>query len=505
MAMALFVAPTDVHALVRGDDFSGYILDDRLGKRHTIWHRIRRNARMSLPPINPRIEHAIKRYQRSPRYLQRLLARSAPYIHYVTEMLHKNGLPLDLALLPVVESGYDPFAYSAGRASGMWQFIGSTGRLYGLEINWWYDGRRDVAASTHAAIRFLHDLHGYAKGDWALALAAYNVGWLTVSKRIRRNKRNGRSTEFWDLRLPRETRNYVPRFYALAHIIHDPEKYNVKLPPIPNQPVIAFVDVGSQIDIARAADLASLSTDIMYKLNPGFNRWATPPQGPHVLIVPSAHKQPFVEAINALSEDERMKWREHKVQPGDSLSVLAGRFNTTVDEIVKLNDVKDVHHIRAHDNIIIPSAIYPATNYSQTSKSRLLRHYRQARVGKNQQKKIHIVKASESLWSIANQYDIQDYKEIARWNKISTKSILRPGQQLLLFVPTAASTASAPKDRKPVIRKIVYSVRPNDSPTLIARKFSVPLKSIMKWNDLDSNSIIHPGQEMTVYVNVTAP
>lgn len=495
--------PSDARALVRGDDFSDYILDDRLSDRHTIWYRIRRDTRMQLPKVNKWIDREIKRYQRSPRYLKRLLTRSAPYIHYVTEVLHKNGLPLDLALLPVVESGYDPFAYSAGSASGMWQFIGSTARLYGIEINWWYDGRRDVVASTQAAVRFLRDLYGYAKGDWSHALAAYNAGWAAVSRRIDRNRRHGRSVEFWHLSLPRETRDYVPRFYALAHIVNNPDKYNLSLPPIPNRRVLSFVDVGSQIDLARAADLANLPPTVLYKINPGFNRWASPPQGPHVLAVPATHESVFVEAIGALSEKERIRWHQHKVQPGDSISQLASESNTTVDEIARVNDLQDPDDIRAYTNIIIPSAIYPAANYSHSTRLRRLYAQKKARARPGQTKHIHVVKKKDTLWSIARQYDLEDYKQIAKWNKISPKSILRPGQDLLLFLPERDKAVVSPKSRKPVIRRIVYSVRPNDSPARIARRFSVPTKSVLKWNQLSQDSVIHPGQELTLYVNVT--
>lgn len=500
LALLLIIA-APAQAMVHGDDFNAYIIDDRLPERQRIWNQIRRSSKMPLPPVNKWIEHEIKRFERSPRYLKRLLTRSAPYIHYVVHELRKADLPLHLALLPVIESGYDPFAYSAGRASGIWQFISSTARIYGLEINWWYDGRRDIATSTNAAIRFLTDLHVYAKGDWPHALAAYNTGWARVSQHIKRNKRMGRSTQFWHLGLPRETRNYVPRFYALAHIVQNPEKYNVTLPAIPNRSVLAFVDINSQIDLAHAASLAHLSPTIMYKLNPGFNRWATPPQGPHVLALPKSHHTIFTEALNALSDDERIKLKEHKILPGESLSVLAHRYSATVDDIVRLNNLDNKNHIRADSHIIIPSAIYPAANYSYTSQARLSKSIARAKPTKDTYKKIHVVKASESLWSIAKRYGIKNYKDIAILNKISPKSVLRPGQELLLFVPKN-SQKNISSDRKPIIRKILYTIRRNDSLSKIAKKFSVSTKSLVEWNNLDENKIIRPGQQLVLYVDV---
>ena len=498
LTSALLTAPSS-RAMVSGNDFNAYIVENNIAERHTIWEQMRRGKRMSLPPVNQWIEQNIKRYQRSPRYLKRLLTRGAPYMHFVVNTLHKNNMPLDLALLPVIESGYDPFAYSSRQASGLWQFISSTAKLYGLEENWWYDGRRDFVAATNGAVKLLSNLHGYAGGEWSHALAGYNAGWTTVSRRIRRNERLARKTDFWHLNLPRETRNYLLRFYALAHIIRDPEKYNISLPLIPNSRVLSFVDAGSQIDLFQAAVLAHLSPSIMHSLNAGYKRWTTPPQGPHTLVLPASHERIFREALSALSEEERVRLKEHKIRSGDSLSAIAGRFNTTVGHLVKINNLKSAHQIRADANILVPAAIYPGTNYS-------VRPVLSAPNIKSQsgyRKYIHIVQKSESLWSIAQKYDIDDYKSIAKLNKISYNPTLHPGQEIMLLLPDKQAIQHSAKNvRKPMIRKIVYTVRPNDSPAKIAKNFSVPLRSVLEWNQLKQQSIIHPGQKLTLHVDV---
>ncbi|MGH8128034.1 MAG: transglycosylase SLT domain-containing protein, partial [Gammaproteobacteria bacterium] len=202
-----------------------------------LWAMLRKN--FSLPDGNEhRVEVQLAWYRNHPGYMVRTATRAQPYLYYIVQQLKKRHMPLDLALLPVVESAYDPFAYSYGRAAGLWQFIPSTGRLYGLHQNWWYDGRRDIVGSTNAALDYLQSLHD--KFDsWLLALAAYNSGGGTVEAAIRYNKRHGRATDFWHLNLPLQTRNYVPRLLAVRDLILDSSKYGITLPTIPDSPYLA--------------------------------------------------------------------------------------------------------------------------------------------------------------------------------------------------------------------------------------------------------------------------
>ncbi|MEJ2382242.1 MAG: transglycosylase SLT domain-containing protein [Gammaproteobacteria bacterium] len=258
----------------------------------TVWQRLRRGFR--LPDYdNPRVRTQLQWYANHQEYLKRVMDRAEPFLYMITQQVEKRGMPSEIALLPVVESAFQPFAYSHGRAAGIWQFIPSTGRLYGLKQNWWYDGRRDVVASTDAALDYLDKLDKQFNGDWLLALAAYNSGEGTVASAVARNRRRHIPTDFWSLRLPQETESYAPKLLAIAAIIKNPQKYGIQLKPIPNKPQVALVDVGSQIDLALAADMAGISIEEMYRLNPGFNRWATDPRGPYRLLVPVDKKERF--------------------------------------------------------------------------------------------------------------------------------------------------------------------------------------------------------------------
>jgi membrane-bound lytic murein transglycosylase D len=235
-------------------------------------------------------------------YWLRVSERATPYLHLIVEAIDERGLPQELALLPVVESGFQPFAYSHGRAAGIWQFIPATGRHYGLKQNWWYDGRRDVTAATEAALDYLTYLNEMFDGDWLLALAAYNAGEGTVSRAIKRNRQAGRATDYWSLDLPRETMHYVPRLLAVSEIVAHPERHDIALTPISNEPAVAVVDLEHQVDLALAAELAEIDIETLYALNPGFNRWATAPEGPHRL---------------------KPACRRHRVTPGCAGSAIA--------------------------------------------------------------------------------------------------------------------------------------------------------------------------------------
>ena len=252
-----------------------------------LWEAMRRN--FGLPGRNDaRVRAQRDWYARHPEYMRRVSQRAGRYAAHILQEVEQRDMPAEIALLPIVESAYDPFAYSHGRAAGLWQFIPATGKRYGLKQDWWYDGRRDLVESTRAALDYLEYLHKRFHGDWLLALAAYNSGEGTVIRAIRRNRRKGKPVSFWDLDLPRETRAYVPKLIALKQLVNSPEKYGVKLEQVDIEPPFEMIDTGGQIDLAIAADLAGIDLDELYRFNPGFNQWATPPKGPHRLLIPSA-------------------------------------------------------------------------------------------------------------------------------------------------------------------------------------------------------------------------
>ncbi len=464
----------------------------------TIWQRLRLGFEMDWQIEQPRLDSEFNWFQRNPAYMARVSERSKRYIYHVTKKLEARGLPLELALLPIVESAYDPFAYSHGRASGMWQFIPSTGRIYKLDQDWWYDGRRDVVASTDAAIHYLETLANYYDGDWLLALAAYNSGQGNVNKAIRKNKKRGKDTDFWSLDLPKETRAYVPKLLALAKIVSHPRRYNIQLHTVPNAPYFAEVDTHSQIDLAQAATMAGISIDELYRLNPGFNRWATSPNGPHRLLVPMENEALFTDEIKQLPPTQRMHWQRYTVKTGDSLLLLAKRFNTGADTIKQINNIRG-NMIKAGQPLMIPMASENGQHYSLSADQRLQSIHKNRTGGSNSQQLFHRVKNGESLWTISRQYKVTVSK-LAHWNGIAPKDTLQPGQKLSVW--TKEPKSSFPGKRAAVTKKIRYNVRNGDSLARIADKFNVRVKDIVKWNQVNMAKYIQPGQKLTLYINI---
>jgi len=466
-----------------------------------LWPRLR--AGFALPEANhERVQTYLNWYQRNPHYVERVMDRGQRYLHYISVELEARDMPLELALLPIVESAFDPFAYSHGRASGMWQFIPGTARQYGLRQNWWYDGRRDPVASTEAALNYLEYLHQLFDEDWLLALAAYNSGQGTVSRAIRRNSERGRPTDFWSLRLPRETRAYVPQLLAISRVVADPEAQGLSLAPIPDQPYFAQVDVGSQIDLAQAAELARMDLDELYMLNAGYNRWATDPEGPHRLLIPQEKVDLFTESLEALPEQERIGWQHYQVKPGDSLNKLARRFNTSVKSIQSLNQLSG-SLIRAGQPLLIPTASKAAEHYSHSSEQRRSRTQNQANGGDGRTKISYQVRAGDSFWTIAKRHGTS-VGALTNWNGMAPGDTIKPGQTLVIWTqPKTETLAQDRLENRSLVRKVSYRVRRGDSLARIANKFNLSVKDIVDWNQVSTSSYIHPGQSLTLFVDIT--
>src|SRR5690606_28743990 len=289
---------------------------------------------------DPSIDKEQSWFARHAAYLDRTFKRGERYLYHIVNEIEARDMPMELALLPVVESAFDPVAYSRARASGLWQFIPATGRRYGLKQNWYYDGRRDVIAATRAALDYLQFLHDEFEGDWLLAVAAYNCGEMNVARAIQRNRASGKPTDFFSLKLPRETRAYVPKLLAMRRIVADPAAHGLEFAPIPNEAYFAKVDVGGQIDLNVAAELAGLPKEELIALNPAFNHWVTDPDGPHHLLVPTTHAARFAEAVAALPPEERVRVVYHRVRPGDTLSAIASKYGVSVDALRATNKLR---------------------------------------------------------------------------------------------------------------------------------------------------------------------
>ncbi|GAA5316592.1 MAG: LysM peptidoglycan-binding domain-containing protein [Candidatus Pelagadaptatus aseana] len=464
-----------------------------------LWDRIRAGYGLKYQQ-HPRIDKHLSWYRKHPSYIKRVTERSERYLFYIVEQAEQRNMPLELALLPVVESAFDPFAYSHGSASGMWQFIASTGKHFGLEQNWWYDGRRDVMAATDAALDFLTSLHRRLDNDWLLALAAYNAGEGNVRKAIRRNKNAGKPTDFWSLRLPKETKAYVPQLLALSKVVMSPEQHGAELTPVANKPYFEAVDTGSQIDLAQAAQLAEISINDLYKLNPGFNRWATAPDGPHRLLVPVEKAETFRSNLNGVPPEQRLSWKRYIIRDGDSLISIAKKFNTQVSVLKDTNNLRG-NTIRAGKALMIPvaSASQNSYAYSQSQRVKKQADRYQGRAGNH--KIEYRVRPGDSLWNIARKYNVS-VRALAKWNSMAPKDTLRENQKLVIWTNNKqlASTVPSPKG---IIRKVSYRVRNGDSLARIAGKFNLSVTDIARWNPVDTKNYIHPGQSLTLFVDVT--
>lgn len=457
-----------------------------------IWDRLRRDFHLERRIDTPKVKDYIAYFSRNEGYMARVTERSRRYIFHVTEQLEDANLPLELALLPIVESAYDPFAYSHARASGMWQFIPATGRHFGLNQNWWYDGRRDVDESTRAAIKYFSYLSERFDGDWELVLAAYNGGEGTVRRAIERNQRRGLGTSFWDLQLPRETQRYVPQLLALAEVVSRPDYYRVPLHDIANKPYYAEVDVGSQIDLAQAAELADIEIEELNLLNPGFNRWATDPNGDHELLIPLEKRDTFLAALQDLPVDQRVTWQRYKIARGDSLSTIARRYETTVAAIRQTNKLRS-NRIRAGQTLLIPSATGPTGQYAYALDQRVQRRQSSG----NGDKSSYTVRPGDTLWGIARTLDVS-VRQLASWNSMAPGDTLRPGRKLVAYAGSDGGSSNR------TARKLSYRVRSGDSLYRIAKKFSLDVGDILRWNKISKSSYLQPGQRLTLFVNSAA-
>lgn len=469
-----------------------------------IWERLRKAYKLR-DYNHAQVKSELSWYARHPEYLDRVSIRAEPFLHYILTEVERRKLPGEIALLPIVESAFQPFAYSHGRAAGIWQFIPGTGRRFGLKQNWWYDGRRDIVQSTKAALEYLEYLNRLFDGNWLHALAAYNSGEGTVKRAIRKNKKKGKPTDFWHLDLPDETRSYVPKLLAISAIISNPAKYNIQLRDIPDSPKIRIVKVGSQIDLALAAKLAEISLEKIYQLNPGFNRWATDPTGPHHLLIPADREDQFKQQLAKLPANKRIRWKRHKIRNGEAISTIAKRYQTTTQMLRRVNGLRN-NRIRAGKHLIIPVATRSLQQYS------LSLHQRQkARLSKKVKghKLIYTVKRGDTFWDLSRKYRVSVIR-LAKWNGMAPADTLQPGKKLLIRVKNRKSAKATARlvrvnHRLPAatIRPIIYKVRKGDSLARISTKFNVSISQLRKWNRLKKGKYLQPGQKLRLYIDVT--
>lgn len=387
----------------------------RIEEPRTLWTRIRDGFMLEPAVIdNPRIDQQRLLFASQPRYFEITSKRAQRYLHYVVEELDKRDMPLELALLPFVESGYNPMAYSTSHAAGLWQFIPSTGRVFALRQDDMYDGRRDITASTAAALDYLSKLNNMFDGDWLLAVAAYNCGEGCVGRAVKRNQSLGLPADYWNLQLPRETMNYVPKLLALSQIINSPEQYDTVLPTMDDQPYFAQITIKRPLDLIKAAELASISSDEMKYLNPAFKHRVATPSGPYQLLIPVDQAEQFSSALAKLPDSERIPFIRYTVRRGDSLTQIARQHNLSVNMLRHANNIQG-SLINVGQQLIVPNG---STQLAKAPTER--------------KKRVYTVKSGDSLYSIARRFNVE-IKQLRAWNSVDTH--LRPGQQLTLHMP----------------------------------------------------------------------
>jgi membrane-bound lytic murein transglycosylase D len=448
------------------------------------------------------VDREIETYRSKPDFLDRTFKRGSRYLYFIVTELERRGMPLELALLPVVESAFNPVAYSRSRAAGLWQFIPSTGKHYGLAQNWWIDERRDVQRSTMAALDYLQYLNRYFDGDWYLAIAAYNGGEGTVKAAVQRNAATGRPTDFFSLQLRAETRDYVPKLLAIRRIVGDPATYGLQFAPIANEPYFGVVDPGRQIDLGEAAALAGISQDDMFALNPAFNRMSTPPDGPHRLLLPVQSVEPFRVAMLTDSGSAQLATAAvappptitHQVKRGDTISAIARRYEISTGQLLEANGLAN-ETIHPGDTLQVPgtgpaSATLAAAAAREEIAAQLPE--RQA-AAKQRSANVHLVKSGDTLWGVARRYGVT-VPALASENGMDSKSQLTAGTRLK--IPGGSRSGSSSRSEA---TRTTYQVRRGDTLSEIADKFNVSVRQLTTWNGLRQSATLRAGQRLVVY------
>ena len=449
--------------------------------------------------VNERVEKSICFFlSQGRKAFQLWLERSGRYLDMLRTMLAEEGLPTDLVYLSMIESGFNPRAYSYAHAVGLWQFIRGTARLYGLKVDWWVDERRDPVKSTRAAAKYLRDLHRDL-GDWKLAIAAYNCGKGRVDRAIRQ----AGTDDFWKLDLPRQTENHVPIFMAAAIIAKNPEAFGFDSVTYQKSYSYDEVTLDHCLDLQVAAQCASTTQAELKDLNPELRRWCTPVhKGGYNLKIPKGTRTQFVQAYEKIPDSKKVSWHRHKIRKGETLSQIAQRYGISQRAIMDANNLKNRHRIRAGKYLLIPTPYGSSKLTLNVSNPSGRSAPPKPTSTAPRDGSVHVVRRGDTLWKIASTYGTSISK-LKKWNGLKNNTI-RPGDRLvvgpkkeepLLAKVLLPSTAEADEASG---EKIVYTVKRNDSLWKIASKHGTTISQLRKWNGLDRSSIIHPGDHLVV-------
>ena len=393
------------------------------------------------------------------------------FLYFVIQELEKNNLPLELAILPYIESNYDPFSISSSGAVGIWQFMPRTGRLYQLDRSWWNEDRHDPFRSTEAAVKYLKYLYQRFDQNIYHTLAAYNAGPSLLDRRINQNKRRGMDTDFWSLNVPVQTKNYVPKYIALRELILNSDNYGIKLPQIPYEPVVKKISIPGQVEVLTLSEYLDIKPELLYKLNAGYTKWASAPKDESVFYIPSEKYILFENEDNPFKNSNQINWISHIVQSGDSLWSLASKYDTEVRIIKKINYLNN-DLLSINDTLLIPLSKSKSNNFIPYE--------------------MYIVSEGDTLWSIAKEYNIE-IRDLSRMNSIDENSYLQLGQQLSIGNKNIHRNMESKK------RTILYSVKQGDNLFKISELFDVSIRSIEEINNFN-NTTLMPGQIIKVAI-----
>jgi len=385
-----------------------------------VWERVRQG--FAIPDLkSDLVRKHMAYYAARPDYLQRVFDRSRLYLYHIVVEIERRGLPTELALLPMVESAFNPMAYSRAHASGLWQFIPGTGKRFELEQNWWYDGRRGIVESTDAALDYLTKLYKM-HGDWHLALASYNWGENAVSRAVAKNRKARKPTDYAHLKMPKETRQYVPKLQALKNIISDPAKFGIELKPIPNEPYFTVLTDPLAVDVALAARLAEMPVEDFIALNPGFSRPFIRAEGTRI-VLPADKVTVFRDNLSRQDPASLVSWETYHPEKGESLAKIADKFGLSLAELKRVNGI-DTNSSRVPQTMVVP------TEAEAAAVSAKLPIMYAPPIG--EVRHVHRVKSGDTLSGIAKRYHVR-VSDLKRWNqgvgllRINQKIYIRKG------------------------------------------------------------------------------
>jgi membrane-bound lytic murein transglycosylase D len=464
-------------------------LADDINRYHNadnMWDVIRSEFHLPHYEDNPLVQQQVEWFMNHQDFLYRSASRAAPYLYYISQQARKRHLPAEIVLLPMMESAYNPFAYSTAGAAGIWQMMPGTASGFGIKQNWWYDGRRDVVASTKAALDYLVYLGGFFDGNWLLALAAYDTGEGNVLAAIRKNTRNGISTDFWSLPVAQETRDYVPRLLALATIIANPDQYPVDFPPVNNAPYLAQIDMGEQIDLKEVADLAGLSFSEIKQLNPGYTHTATDPNGPFKIVLPIENVEQFTENLTQSSQYAQ-NYKHYKIRTGDTILAIAKKFKTSTSSLREMNQLKN-NRVKPGSKIMVPQTTHHESQYASVRSTNLpvihtdTSHHYVLQPGDT----LYMVRRGDDVYKIANRFHLSP-QTLYAVNEINNKRILPVGSKII--IPTHYAKSGTTQKYQLAPGDTIYMVRSGDTLEHIAHKFHTSPPALRVANLMASNDI----------------